>query len=850
MKAFRTAMALIGVACASAAQAEVAVWTNVATAAAMEWGHPQNWTDAGGEVLTVAPTSSTCEVRFPSLPLDNNYGTDAQRRTVSTGGLSSIPGGSDFLYPAVNPDIASIGPAENVWDTWRWTINFATHTSQYHQPNFRHLFRVANPDAFDGYWQTGTGQAVFELPATAGHVPTMSSLSAKCRPYVKVPDEGTTAAVQSIHEAGTVSKQGAGELRVGATLGRETRFTVEAGTLTLEGSNDDELEALLKTAALRLDATRTDTLVTYSKTTEGVEYTCVSNWYDANGNGVRAYQEKYVSSSYWYPYSHGAFISPAKSPTDLPLVDFGSRTAQNGAYGPSNCWLILSKTISDPRAVFYAVQTPGGAAGCTILGDTGDVMGFVSEGGLFCNYGAGRIGRTGDIMLNGEPKTYSQINNIRTTELKNLNVISVATQPGAKVALLGSDRHYVSRSGGSRIGELLIFTNELTRVQRVRVAQYLTRKWVTGETDVPDANAVIVNAATNAVGVPEGRTAKVEELRMADGVLTKKGGGTLEIGHMEPPNATICVEGGAVTFGAGKTIPNDAPAADPYIWLDAEDAATRMTQETFDGYGETYVSAWRDHRDGTDLTAYAISNTPPRMPFLVNDMGNGRKGVSLGKGTSNTAKKTQSWFALPTWGAECGHYAGTSAVGSDTYAGFIVCRFNVDNNGYNIFGSSGMSMLRTSGRLISPYYVNQYLPSAFWSINGVAADPVAYYADYLRQTNDLVLLAFRSPVAVTLNAIAKDRKDPKDYTFNCGNLTVCEFITYHRQLTEDEYLATEAYLLKKWMDADHPATVQHTAVYTMKVEDGDPVTIGTDEQLEVAVEELLKELETFEYWGK
>ena len=837
MHEFAGLSALAAALSALSAAADTVAWTNV-MASSSYWGYPHNWTNEAGEVLEMAPTNGAYDVRFPSLPTDNNAGSDGQQRTVDTGNTSASSGLPYLAYPACNPDIVSIGPVDDVWDTWCWTISHAQRNTEYVKPNFTRVFKVAYPDAFDGYWTTAEAKAIYELPATPEHVPTMSSLGAHARPYVRVPDAGTTAAIQAIHQSGTVVKTGAGELRIGATMGADTRLMAETGTLTLEGTSDAALDALLKTAALRLDATRTDTLLKETRTIDGVAYTCVTNWHDVNGNGNNAYWWNYSNTGvHWYRFTRPPFVSPVESPTGLPLVDFGSRVAQNGEFGPSNCFLKLTRDITDPRAVFYAVQTPGGAGGCTILGDVDNVMGFVSEGGLFCSYGAGRIARTGDIMINAEPKSYPQATALRSTTLTNLNVISVATRPGAKIALLGSDRYYASRSGGSRLGEVLIFTNELTRAQRVRVAQYLTRKWVTGAAAL-DANAVLVKSSAVSVGVPEGRTARVTEvIPPPTGAFRKTGGGTLEIGRLMSTNGiapAVSVEGGAVRFTGVAVEPSDAPAADPYIWLDANDWADRMTKETFDGYDATYVSLWRDHRADVDLTAIAISNAPPRMPFLVDDIGNGMKGVSLGKGTSSSAEKTQCHFILPTWGVDGEYGVGNKLVSGDTYAGFIVCRFNIDNDGYNIFGSSNMEMMRSNRLLLHYDYTALYSPSAFWSINGVAVDPFGDSRATLSQTNDLVLVAFRSPMGLTVNAIAKDRRDSKNYKDNCGNLTVCEFITYHRPLTDAEFRATEAYLLKKWKGVDHPAAESAVAISDLTVTPGAAAELGAEGPMTVS----------------
>lgn len=719
--------------------ADVAIWTNeVASQTGIlgrdgHWGVPANWVDVNGNALEVAPTNGTHDVKFPGLA------NDGRRRSVFTGVLSGADADTYLEYPAVNPSILSIGPTGGVWDTYRWTIKHSNFVTQYRQPCLRRVFSMSDASAFDGYWEADEAQAIYELMATEENVPRMSTLGAMFRPYVRVPDAGTSAEIGAIHQAGTVSKLGDGELKVCTTMGDMTRFTVAAGTLTIEGQNDDALEDLLKTAALRLDATRTDTLITYGKTTDGVAYQVVTNWHDANGNGNGGYQERYSSTSvYFHPYSHGAFISPVRSPTGLPLVDFGSHTTDGGKFGPSNCWLRLEGEISDPRAVFYAVQTPGGAPGCTILGTVKEEgMAFVTErgdDGLFCTYWPGEMARNGDIMVNALPVSYDETKMIARMSLTNLNVISVAVRPGGKIGMIASERHYVSRSGGSRLGEVLVFTNELTRAERVRIAQYLTRKWVTGDTAV-DANAVLVNSSDATVSVPAGRTARVGMVSAKCGTLRKSGGGALEVGAASAlDGVNVDIDGGYVAFAAARNISTDAPADDPYIWLDANDAE-KFTSRTFGDDGRMFITHWRDHRDGVDIAAVAISNAPPRMPWAVDDIGNGRgAGVSLGSRNDGT----QSFFALPTWGDDGEYEVGEERKDSDTYAGFIVCRFNILST-INLFGSADMAMMRGDHRLLNSGYAHPKSPSAFWSINGVAADPFEPM-DILWQTNDVIVV--------------------------------------------------------------------------------------------------------------
>lgn len=813
--------------------ADVAIWTNTewttsggTTGTAGMWGVPGNWIDENGTPLEVAPTNGTHDIRLPARE------TDGSVYKIYTGRLSGGDANVYLEYPAVNPSILSIGPTGGVWDTWRWIIEHPSTTSQYVQPNFKRVFTIADASGFDGYWSSAQAKSVFELSATADRMPQMSSLGAQCRPYVRVPAAGTSASLMAVTGGGTISKIGDGELKVGSTQGDGTRFTVEAGTLTIEGTSDDEIEALCRNAALRLDATRADTILTAPKVTDGAEYQIVTNWADANGNGIVGEYEAFTSSNeYYFPYSHGAFASAVRSPTGLPLVDFGSHVADKGKYGPSNCWLRLNREIKDPTAVFYAVQTPGGAPGRTILGTIGeDGFAFLtgaSDQRLFCGYDAGKIGRNGDIMINGDHVTFYDTANYTKTSLTNLNVISVAVQPGAIIGKIGADRYYPSRSGGSRIGEVLVFTNSLTRAERVRIAQYLVRKWVTGEKSATDANAVIVSGDGTAIGVPDGRKASVGEVVASDGTFTKTGGGTLVVGGVSPQGAKILVEDGAVSFASGPSVDDTAPAADPYIWLDANDASSgKFDEKTFDGDDRTYVTQWRDHRDGVDLAAIAVSNTLPRMPWLVQDIGNGRgAGVCLGYyyGTS------QSHFILPTWGAD-GEYGSGDKKENDTYAGFIVYRNN-ERHGGNLFGSSNMDMMRSFLCLLSDTYSAPKSPSAFWSVNGQPTDPFANIGKIINQTDNVILVAFRSETPLTVNAIAKDRKGQQDAS--AGRITVGEFITYHRPLTAEEFRNTEAYLMAKWLGEKHPAATVSDC--SLEFTDDASVTLDSDADVDMGV---------------
>ena len=87
------------------------------------------------------------------------------------------------------------------------------------------------------------------------------------------------------------------------------------------------------------------------------------------------------------------------------------------------------------------------------------------------------------------------------------------------VRYLGSDRLGATKTGGWRVGEILMYTNVLTRAERARVNRYLVKKWL-GSDDC-DAGAVMVAAGAGTLGVPGGHTANVRRIAAEGG----RGGG-------------------------------------------------------------------------------------------------------------------------------------------------------------------------------------------------------------------------------------------------------------------------------------------------------------------------------------
>ena len=800
--------------------------TNVLTIGS--WGEPASWVDANGTALTVAPTnaSDNFAVLFPALTFEriNNFWHGRYHKTVTTGGLTGSGTSATLAEGSVDPVVDTLG-AEEPWMTRRYQINMGSHGKDTVCPPER-IFSVRNPNDFLGLWTTGDAKCTFELRAESSFTPIVHALDTKCGPAVRVPDFGTTAAIEGVRGGGAIYKKGAGTLEIMGGNVDNAHYIVTEGTLRLNGYGDNYeaiLTQLFAEALLHLDA---GVGVVYSNDV-ATGYSWVTRWEDVRKNGVYAHPEGYSSQDVkLYPYSMPAFASPATSPTGLPLVDFGANTAsQVEELGPLYCHLVLSQSFSNVREAAYAVQTPKGPACCTILGGTaGKQYDWISDGtgAKFFSVGYetsnGAYVPKGGFAVNGAPMLPGEFSAMDYTSFTNMLVMHAMPIANTSVSALGTDRHSVERSGGSRMGEILLFSRELTRIERAAVDRYLRTKWVDGS----DYSAIGVNLADGtAIDVADGVESRVAVVSVtnANSTIVKTGGGILAVDAFTAPSAVkFDIREGGVRFRASD-VPTNAPAEGAYIWLDASRTNT-FTYAAIEGKDLPYVSSWKDCRPGVNTTVTAVPYVAGNLPYVVEGEARGQAIVNLGTGSS-AQTGTQCYFTLPAW----------SSAPADTYAAFAVVKFHRTSSAHYVFGSHDMTYYRAGGRLADKdYYTQPGATAVFWSINGKNVNPLEVSPD-LSQNTDYVVLAFRSVSPMVLDAIAKDRSNSSS-AYMCGNLNIGEFITYHHAITLDEFRKTEAYLMAKWLGRKHPAadgTVKELAFAA-----GKDAVVDTDRDIDVA----------------
>ena len=689
-----------------------------------------------------------------------------------------------------------------------------------------HTFTVSNPDGFGGFFDAGDSGAEIVLKATSSRSPDLSHVIASNRVYLTVADAGTAASVRSVQGGGAIDKKGDGNLTVHSAGGVGTKIYVKDGSLALDGVSGP-VDSPAPGALYHFDASRIDTM-TYS--VDGSR-TNVTRWASLGGTGMYAYRPTNIAGtgSSKIHYANAPFISKAVSPTGLPLMDFGSVTVGGVAeFGPTNCVFglsyvgtvdnVVTQTGSPKvREVFYA--------GCRSQSSESTLFGGYTEqdwlpGGDKYRWNEGSAAKhvlAGEHWLNGRA-TENCINAAYFPGRSHLlfHVYGCAATNDTTVRYLGTDRLGPTKTGGWRVGEILMYTNALTRAERARVNRYLVKKWL-GSDDC-DVGAVMVADGAGSLGVPSGHTAKVRRVAAEGGTLVKSGEGRLEIDHLHPATVSIDVQGGslAVTSGNSPVSANPQPASGAYLWLDAEHG---LTVTNAAGTAD-FVVKWSDRRgDGYGVYAEIPADSAyysGRAPYVVPGAANGHDVVSFVHDNSNSSDY-QSWMRIVP-------------SGDNGYEAFVALRFANRGTTPSVFGSTSTLLQCEYRHLLNTTSAGPLVAAGLWTADGVPCDPWTY-AIPGTEAYHVYSVSLSEKHAFDLLAKSTIRG-----TAGVGMLEIGEYIVYERRLTDAERRDTVAYLMEKWTGAKSPEAEGRLHVGTLSFADGvDPVLESDDNATIAAV---------------
>ena len=805
----RTAFSLIVTLYAASAFAVDAKWDAVGNPLAGIWRWPANWSDLEGNVLAEPPTNAT-DTAYIACQTNKNLAvcfgyTYEDNRNKGTGIHYTMDIGR--VYSDLMP-----------------TLLMGTRNSHGNVPPQMSV-GVADPDDFKGFWETDNGSGEIRLTdATSSHTPALSHVDTHAYFYINVTNAGTKATVQSLYRNGALHKHGAGGLEIEKAAGWDSRIYCSNGSVILDG-HPSAAQSIPSGAWLHLDASKTNTLETFAGN-DGRTY--ISRWNDCDGGSVYAVTNVPSSSAaHIIPYSHAPYISPAKSPSGLPLVDFGVNYADTAAVAagiPTNCWLDLSAECTSVREVFWAAKRSANTThGLTLLGHKVDGSAPTYH---FCGSVASQVfsgssassffsPETSTLTFNGQIAANASMKKSRYgKDLNDFHVFSAASADPLTCRALATDRNYSSRTGGWVLGEIIVYDRELTADERRFVIDYLMAKWQK-DCRTDDVGELVLTADSASVTVPEGRTARVKSLSTMGTKIVKKGGGELVVDGVSPSGTAIEVQGGSLRVATPEVTTN-APAADPYIWLDATKTASFVFSNDEQNVQTDYITRWNDCREGSTMYAevpfttcsgyYDDPQVAGNLPtVLPSDSPTGLPAVYFG---GNRKKGDATCMCLSESGT------------AKSYAGFIALHVNVTGVGVNYFGTSSVDMMRNStSMMLQQKWSTSRSVGAAWSFDGQPVDPWASKTSLYNNTNWHIVAVSAGENAMVIDLIAKYSKTQSGDMY-VGNLTVGEMILYDRPISAEERRNTEAYLMNKWLGRPHPESAEGLNLRDVDFADG------------------------------
>ena len=710
---------------------------------------------------------------------------------------------------------------------------------------------VANPNGFQGTWAFQDLHARFYMTPTNDFVPTVASLDCYHAPLVTT---GPGTSVVERLTGGGLLHRGTAEntvqsnnvLRIkGVDPLAQSRTRIRMANHAVVSLDFDGVPASLPVSDgvyVRFDVSRPDTIDTAEE--GGRRY--VTAWRDAESGSVTATPFSGNDGS-GAACNQRPWLSEVTSVNGFPLVDFGAFRNATAPASDSPYYETLKETLgpsaslvfpqtTQAREVFVVWQdTQATGTRAFVVGSTGEYhLHRQSAGYLLADY-YGTYHQNDETYVDGILRNWKY----GPYDYTKLTVASMNLSTPVTLGTLAQDR--ALRFGGVRIAEVIIYTRELSSLERRAVHAYLQRKWTWGQKSGPYMlRDIQVDSFDQPFDVPEGRTVDVESLKVLSGqTFIKRGGGTLNVGALANDGLKLRVDGGAVTFnGLLADLDDSVPADAPVLWLDATAAESLVYTNLAHGVeGRTYIHRWNDRRP-SQTQYYALPlemNIDTNRPFIAANAFGDLPAVDFGNG--NIYNNYYYW-SHEGEGYDAARLRLSANV--NVYDGFIVLRMKnpdsyyecKDKNGNNsrgrpaLFGVDSQDFTRWGSDRILAGYAGTGQLSAYWCIDGVSYVP--YYDAFNFGTADFHVVSFSQLNSIRINRLATER----DITY--GGMQIAEFILYNRPLGERERLQTEAYLMKRWKGVPSPATRQAVNLDTATFADGVDPVLSSDRPLNVA----------------
>ena len=621
-------------------------------------------------------------------------------------------------------------------------------------------------------------------------------------------------------------KSGGGTLQ----LGDASRY---GGTLVLEGGRLDltRFSAPASTNELPsglyadFDASAVDTLVT-----EDVGGTNLVRRWRSNVHS------KFGGKDYVYLVrtdKHSPYLRTDALGEGLNVVDFGSYSHGGRDFE------FYSGKFRDPRSMTFSYESAQDTFTAMTVQSVQTVVALIGaqrSGGHFAALGsASCYSRSDDAWLddgsfatslltstlsnglNPQEEVKCYLNGVRTPPTKGYEgpgyqVVAFRGMGGGLYRLGG---YTDVRSGGFRLGELLIFNRVLDEDEVRQASAYLEKKWTGVDTAYfrsagsPAATVKRIRVdGPSEIYVAAGSTARIDALELSADV-TKTGEGTLEV---ESSSGT-----GAIVVAAGKVVavqPTDVSAkcemaGSPDLQLDATVAKTLETN--FDIAGQDTLRIWHD----TKFRATAYQFTPANQPSISTDGETGKLPV-IDFGATSSGKQmlfSRSFDAVRSAFAVWKPAGNTSRAGC--FLGAAVTETDSTDKSENRM--THIDFMRGDTGSLFKNHIN-LLSGATIRTNGFAAT--------CSTVPNLEFQVMEVHTAKPSHASALGVQQGGD----TGGIKYGEILLYERELTPREQVATRNYLMKKWLgksedELEDLPPAEPTALGNLAFADGATLTV-------------------------
>ena len=406
-------------------------------------------------------------------------------------------------------------------------------------------------------------------------------------------------------------------------------------------------------------------------------------------------------------------------------------------------------------------------------------------------------------------------------------------------------QHAIKNGYGAWIGECLIFTNELTRVEQMQVSNYLMMKWFGSKTMFTpqvSPSQELKTLGNSSVEIAAGEAARASSVKVTEGGLTKTGAGTL---YLEDLQATaLAVNGGEVVVTSyDATDPANLPQG-AVLHLDATDDGSfvGLTEEN----GVELVDKWYDTDAPATAAVHLYRNSaaqkkPTRIveseafvrPMKVVDYGPLK--TSLDEGATTAAS---GWWFTPE---DCCAHAFTADDRSLTkiekvtaVAGIWGSKYGGNQllGGWQSYGD-GLRREMKKSDLVEENIAVPLIGKVYTGKRWDGKTNLAY--DTFAMKNGEEVVAGEVGLSGTWDAVSFRWNYANDVTASSlggyknrtqiGGLQIGELFVFTHDVTEDEIRRVDAYLNYKWFGRDVPSRFSPAEVGALAVAKGAALTV-------------------------